>query len=88
MFLGQFRRFVYFCVSYQGEICLLLPRFTNSYVCVPEDYFIIILGKDPATKSDDFLEIFQTAFWEIMLQIFYNGYGRIYARRHRPDSIS
>ena len=23
-----------------------------------------------------------------MLQIFYNGYGRIYTRRHRPDSIS
>ena len=26
--------------------------------------------------------------WKIMLQIFYNGYGRIYARRHRPDSLS
>ena len=26
-------------------------------------------------------------FWKIMLQIFYNGYGRIYAMRHRPDSI-
>ena len=26
--------------------------------------------------------------WKIMLQIFYNGYGHIYARRHRPDSIS
>ena len=52
------------------------------------------LGKGPTTKSDDFLEKFQTAFdpppsfLEIMLQTFYNGYGRIYARRHRPDSIS
>ena len=53
------------------------------------------LGEDPGTKSDDFLEKFQTAFnpptphfWKIILQIFYNGYGRIYARRHRPDSIS
>ena len=27
-------------------------------------------------------------FLKIMLQIFYNAYGRIYARRHRPDSIS
>ena len=26
--------------------------------------------------------------WKIMLQNFYNGYGCIYARRHRPDSIS
>ena len=49
-------------------------------------------GKGPATKSDEFLEKFQTAFdppssfWKIMLQIFYNGYGRVYARRHRPDS--
>ena len=52
------------------------------------------LGKGPATKSDDFLEKFQMAFdplphfWKIMLQLFCNGYGRIYARRHRPDSIS
>ena len=27
-------------------------------------------------------------FWKIMLQFLYNGYGRICARRHRPDSIS
>ena len=39
------------------------------------------LGKGPATKSDEILEIFQTAFdspppyfWKIMLQFFYNGY--------------
>ena len=50
-------------------------------------------GMGPATKSDDFLEKFQTAFdppphfWEIMLQIFYNGYGCIYARGHRPHSV-
>ena len=38
------------------------------------------LGKDPATKSDEFLEKFQTAFdpppphfWKIMLQNFHNG---------------
>ena len=24
-------------------------------------------------------------FWKIILQYFYNGYGRIYARRHRPE---
>ena len=54
-----------------------------------------LLGKWPAPKLDEFLEKFQTAFdpppphfWKIRLQIFYNGYGRIYARRHRPDSIS
>ena len=52
------------------------------------------LGKGPATKLDEFSGKFQTAFdppphfWKIVLQIFYNGYGRIYARRHRPDSIS
>ena len=52
------------------------------------------LGKDPVAKSDDFLEKFQTAFdpppsfLEIMLQIFNNGFGRIYARRHRPYNIS
>ena len=52
-------------------------------------------GKDPTTKSDEFLEKFQKAFdppppdfWKIMLQFFYNGYGCIYARMHRPDSIS
>ena len=52
------------------------------------------LGTDPVAKSDDFLEKFQMAFdpppsfLEIMLQIFNNGFGRIYARRHRPGSIS
>ena len=64
----------------------------------PRSIFLIFyskgLGKDAATKSDEFLEKLQTAFdppphfWKIMLQIFYNGYGRIYARSHRPDSIS
>ena len=28
------------------------------------------------------------SFLENHIAIFYNGYGRIYARRHRPDSIS
>ena len=28
-------------------------------------------------------------FWKILLRIFFNkGYGHIYARKHRPDSIS
>ena len=26
------------------------------------------------------------SFWENHIAIFYNGYGRSYARRHRPDS--
>ena len=29
-----------------------------------------------------------SSFWKIMLHFFYIGYGCIYARRHRPDSIS
>ena len=40
-----------------------------------------LAGKDPATKLDDFLEKFQTAFdappshlWDLILQIFHNGY--------------
>ena len=52
------------------------------------------LGKDPATKSDEFLEKFQTAFdpppphfWKIMLQIFYNGYSCIYARRYEGQIV-
>ena len=57
---------------------------------------LIAYGKDPATNSNECLEKFQTAFdrpppphfWTIILQFFYNGYGHIYARRHRPDSIS
>ena len=46
------------------------------------------LGKDPATKSDKFLENPERPltpsphFCKIILQIFYNGYGCIYARRH------
>ena len=44
------------------------------------------LGKDPATKQDDFLEKFQTAF-EIMLQLFYNGYGCIYVRRYEGQIV-
>ena len=53
------------------------------------------LWKDPATKSDEFLEKVQTAFdpppsllGNYIATFFYNGYGRIYATRHRPDSIS
>ena len=45
------------------------------------------LGKDPATKSDEFLEKFQTVFdpsplifGELYCNFFYNGYGCIYAR--------
>ena len=54
-----------------------------------------LLGKDPATKLDEFLEKFQTAFdphpsflENYVAIFFYDGYGCIYARRHRPDSIS
>ena len=39
------------------------------------------LGRDPATKSDEFLE-------KLYCNFFYNGYGCIYAGMHRPDSIS
>ena len=58
-------------------------------------FLIRSYGKDPATKSDEFLEKFQTAFGPLLsflenyIGIFYNGYGRIYARHSiRPDSIS
>ena len=65
------------------EVCLsrILPYFHT-------------LGKGGATKTDKSSEKFQMAFdppphfRKIMLQIFYNGYGYIYARRHRPESIS
>ena len=49
-----------------------------------------LLGKGPATKSDEFLEKFQTAFdppphfWKNMLQIFFI-IGCFYARRHSMD---
>ena len=41
-------------------------------------------GRGPSLS----VTVIDTHFWKIMLQIFCNGYGRIYARRHRPDSIS
>ena len=63
----------------------------------PRSIFLIFyskgLGKDPATKSDEFLEKLQTAFdpppsfLKNYVAFFYNGYGCIYARRHWPDSI-
>ena len=43
--------------------------------------------------SDEFPEKFQTAsdphphFWKIMLQILYNGEGRIYARRYEGQIV-
>ena len=46
-----------------------------------------MLGKGPATKSDEFLEKFQTAFdppgsfLENYIANFYDRYGCIYARR-------
>ena len=54
----------------------------------------IILGKGPVTKWDDFFGKNPTCLWPPPLIFgklycnFYNGYGRIYARRHRPHSIS
>ena len=46
------------------------------------------LGKGPATKSDELLEKFQTAFdppphfWKKYIAIFYDTYGCTYARRY------
>ena len=52
------------------------------------------LGTGHATKSDEFSEKFQTAFdpppshfQKIILQIFYNGYGRIYASRYEGQIV-
>ena len=74
------------------SLCSPSPSSLNiwhGFSCCDVFSYISSLGKGPATKSDDFLEKFQTAFdppppphfWKIMLQIFYKGYGRIYARR-------
>ena len=58
-------------------------------------FLTVFLGKNPATKSDDFLEKFQTAFYppplifeKLCCNLLYNRYGCIYARTHRQDSIS
>ena len=51
------------------------------------------LGKDPATKLDEFLEKFQTAFdpplifGRLCCKFFYNGYGSIYARRYEGQIV-
>ena len=52
------------------------------------------LGKGPATKSDDFLEKFQTvfdppatSFLENYIAIFYNGHSCIYAKRYEGQII-
>ena len=51
-------------------------------------------GKGPATKSDEFLEKFQTAFapppphfWKLYCNFFYNGYGCIYANRYEGHKV-
>ena len=63
----------------------------------PEKCFFLSfsLGKGPATKLDEFLEKFQTAFAPpsflenyIATFSYLIWYGCIYARMHRPDSIS
>ena len=54
----------------------------------------VVLGKGGCIKSDEYWEKFQTAFapppsfLENYVAIFYDGYGLIYARSHRPDGIS
>ena len=51
------------------------------------------LGKGAATKSDELLEKFQTAFdplphfLENYIAFFYNGYGCIYARRYKGQIV-
>ena len=57
-------------------------------------FLTVFLGKNLPTKSDDFLEKFQTAlepppphYWKIILQIFYNGYGCIYTRRYEGQMV-
>ena len=51
------------------------------------------LGKGPDTKLEEFLEKFQMDFdppphfWKIILQIFYNRYGCIYARRYDGQMV-
>ena len=71
----------------------LLPCFHSSYY---RDAALNMsgLGKDPVAKSDDFLEKFQTAFdpptpsfLEIMLHIFCNGYGCIFARMYEDQKV-
>ena len=51
-----------------------------SLLCQPQQGGEPVIGKDPATKLDDFLEKLQTAFdpppqfWKIILQIFNNNW--------------
>ena len=70
------------CSDFLSGSVLYMCVFAGSFVlkCI----YYIHKGKDPATKSDEFFEQFQTAFdlpppnfWKIILQIFYNDYGRI-----------
>ena len=54
---------------------------------------LLHLGKGQATKSDKLSEKFQTAFGppphfrKIMMQIFYDRYGCIYARRYDGHTV-
>ena len=67
--------FIFLSGSFQFRLYFQLMNKSSRFAC-------------PATKSDEFSEKFQTAFnppphfWKIMLQIFYDRYGCIYARRH------
>ena len=70
------------CVMYKTKICMFgLSTSIN--------VSMMGLGKDGATKSCEFSEKFHMAFdppphfRKIILQILYNGYGRIYAKRAR-----
>ena len=65
----------------------------DEFVNTQQDVKHCHLGKDGCTKSDVFSEKIQTAFdppphfRKIMLQMFYNGYGRIYARRYEGQIV-
>ena len=69
-------------------------RYGNYYIYGYLDYDFYDSGKDGCTKLDKFSEKFQTAFdspppsfSENILQIFYNGYTCIYARRYEGQIV-
>ena len=64
-------------ISLKMQRCKILDKF---HICYQIGWIFGAIPKSLWTLSPH--------FWKIILQIFYNGYGRIYARRHRPGSIS
>ena len=75
-------------IRYNSDQTDLFGRNRGDIAITCRSLLSLSLGKGGATKSDEFLEKFQTAFdpppppnfWKIILQIFYEGYGCIYAR--------